>query len=159
MNQVIDIEVVKRDFITNAMKMANQLNAIAADEFEGAARNRAMYWFQVKSPKPIAPRAVEVVFNFEPTWKFEFVPTQAPVSTLDPDVLLPPPPPNDVNAIGGPVGALIIDDVDLVKNKYSLSSTDNMAPGSVYRDMKSGRRFVKVAEGFAGLRKYWIELT
>lgn len=158
MEVTIDIEQVRQDFIANGMKMANQLNSMAAANFEGAARNRAAYWFQVETPKPVPPLAVEAVFEFEPTWKFELVSTSLPVSTLDPNALLPPPPRTDVGAVGGPVGAPIVDSADPVSNKYSSSSTDSAAPGSIYLDSKSGRRFVKIAEGFAGLRRYWLEL-
>lgn len=159
MNEItVDLEQVRQEFIANGMKMANHLNSSAAAAFEGAARNRAAYWFQVETPKPIAPMAVEAVFEFEPTWKFELVPTSVPVSTLEPNTLLPPPPRTDIDAVGGPVGSLINDAADPVKNKYNSSSTDSASPGAIYLDSKSGRRFVKIAEGFAGLRRYWLEL-
>ena len=158
MEVTIDIEQVKRDFVSNARQMAMTLNTSAAVDFENAAKNRAVYWLQVHTPKPVAAFCVEPVFSFEPNWRFEFAVTTKLVSELDPDSLLPPPPKTDIGAVGGPVGAIIIDADDPVADKYSCSSSDFSTPGTLYIDPKTKDKFVKIAEGFAGLRKYWLKI-
>lgn len=156
---VADIfEQHRRTFLSMGQQMADQINRENAADFVRSAENRAVNWSRVQQPALVAPRAVEPKFSFEGNWSIELVETDRPVTTFDPDSILPRYR-TDEGAVGGPVGGPVRDEAGaVIPGQFQQSSQDTQSAGTVWQTPDGRRRFVKVATGFAGLRRYWQEL-
>lgn len=97
-------EEVKQTFIAQGHAIAAKINQDAVERFLGACRNWAANGAKDGEPKP--DLAVEAEFDFEGNWQMRIVPTDRPVSSIDPKSFLQAFG-TDKDAIGGPVGGPI----------------------------------------------------
>ena len=126
-------EEVKASFMAQGVAIADKMNQDAAARFLGACRNWAANGGRDGEPKPDV--AVEAQFSFEPQWSFMLVPTDRPVSTIDPKTFLLTHG-TDQDAIGGPVGGPIPDQ----PGRYYAASNATPYLGQVYRS--KGKAYV-----------------
>lgn len=136
-------------------RFASDANRRAEDAFLQAAKNWAAQNEPEKIPMPTSPIAVKAVISLNPMG-VKFEETGSPVSTLDPKTLLRVLP-SDVGAFGGDVGPPMRDEVgQAIPGQWQRSSTCTKWPGQT--TAQNGKRFVMIADGFAGARRYWLEI-
>ena len=140
-------EEVKASFMAQGVAIADKMNQDAAARFLGACRNWAANGGRDGEPKPDV--AVEAQFSFEPQWSLMLVPTDHPVSTIDPKTFLLTHG-TDQDAIGGPVGGPIPDQ----PGRYYAASDATPYLGQVYRS--KGKTFVFSA--ISPFNRAWEEI-
>ena len=119
-------EQVKQSFIAQGHAIAAEINQDAVEQFLGACRNWAANGGEDGEPKP--DMAVEAQFVFEPEWSMRLVPTDRPVSSIEPKSFLQTFG-TDKDAIGGPVGGPIPGQ----PGRYYAASDSTPYLGQVYR--------------------------
>lgn len=124
---------IKESFIEQGMSIAAKLNQGAAERFIAACRNWAANGAKDGEPKP--DLAVEAEFDFEGNWQMRIVPTNRPVSTVDPKSFVAMYG-TDKDAIGGPVGGPIPGQ----PGRYYAASNATPWIGQVYRS--KGKTYV-----------------
>ncbi len=144
-----------RTWIEQQHRFAADANRRAEDAFLQAAKNWAQANEPDKIPMPNVPIAVRAVVSLNPMG-VRFEETGTPVSTLDPKTLLRVLP-SDVGALGGDVGAPMRDENgQVIPGQWQRSSTCTKWPGQT--TTQNGKKFVLIAEGFAGAKRYWLEI-
>ena len=133
--------------MAQGVAIADKMNQDAAARFLGACRNWAANGGRDGEPKPDV--AVEAQFSFEPQWSLMLVPTDHPVSTIDPKTFLLTHG-TDQDAIGGPVGGPIPDQ----PGRYYAASDATPYLGQVYRS--KGKTFVFSA--ISPFNRAWEEI-
>lgn len=151
-----DLEEVRRRAIESAHEIARHLNAARAFDFETAARNRALQNDARNIPAPKVPMAVEPNF-LQGGFGFELIETTRPVSTLDPDSLLPVIP-SDEGGLSVDLGKpLRVDGYgNPVEGWYQIASTCKKFPGMTTEH--GGRRYVFMVGGVFGQAKWWQDI-
>jgi hypothetical protein len=98
------LEQVKASFIANGIQIANQIN----QENEGEYLRQIQNWVKGggKDGEPKPDVAVEAQFNFDGNFELKIVPTDRPVSLVNPKDFLPKYG-TDESAVGGEVGGPI----------------------------------------------------
>lgn len=148
-------EEVLQTWLDQQHRFADQANLRSAEAFRTAAKNWAEQNDPTSIPEPKAPMAVRAVIMMYPMG-VRFEETSTPVSTLDPKTLLRVLP-SDVGALGGDVGAPMRDENgQVIPGQWQRSSTCTKWPGQT--TTQNGKKFVLIAEGFAGARRYWQEI-
>lgn len=138
---------VKQTFIAQGMAIAAKLNQDAAARFVAACRNWAANGGKDGEPKP--DLAVEAEFDFEGNWQMRIVPTDRPVSSIDPKSFLQAFG-TDKDAIGGPVGGPIPGQ----PGRYYAASNATPWLGQVYR--AKGKTYVYSA--ITPFNRAWEEI-
>lgn len=151
---MFDEEII-RTWIAQQHQFADKANAEATRIFHDAAANWASQNDPIAIPMPKAPNAVRAVVSVNPMG-VKFEETGTPVSTLDPKTLLPVLP-SDVGALGGDVGAPMRDEHgQVIPGQWQRSASCQKWPGQT--TTQNGKKFVQIAEGFGGTRRYWLEI-
>lgn len=140
-------EEVKQSFIAQGMAIAAKLNQDAVEHFLGACRNWAANGGKDGEPKP--DLAVEAQFAFEPEWSMRIVPTDRPVSSIDPKSFVATYG-TDKDAIGGPVGGPIPNQ----PGRYYAASDATPYLGQVHRS--KGKTYVFTA--ITPFNRAWEEI-
>ena len=140
-------EEVKASFMAQGVAIADKMNQDAAARFLGACRNWAANGGRDGEPKPDV--AVEAQFSFDPQWSLMLVPTDHPVSTIDPKTFLLTHG-TDQHAIGGPVGGPIPDQ----PGRYYAASNATPYLGQVFRS--NGKTYVFSA--ISPFNRAWEEI-
>lgn len=141
------VDEVKQSFMAQGAAMAAKMNQDAVERFLGACRNWAANGAKDGEPKP--DLAVEAQFSFDPEWSLRIVPTDRPISSIDPKSFLQTYG-TDKDAVGGPVGGPIPNQ----PGRYYAASNATPYVGQVYRG--NGKTYVFTA--ITPFNRAWEEI-
>jgi hypothetical protein len=141
------LEQVKASFVANGMQIANHIN----QENEGEYLRQIQNWVQggARDGEPKPNFAVEAQFSFEGNFELKIVPTDRPVSLVNPKDFLPKYGTDD-NAVGGEVGGSIPGQ----PRRFYAAANANPWIGKLAQ--VGGRRFVFTAT--TPFNRFWEEL-